>query len=416
MNELQDITISLNTINNTKLFSFIIDDDCILEFIRNSKNPQEQCKLLIHNGYLMSKCLPTSTLSCNCCSEIHTLKKSLIPITELFNTGGNSSKNGYLCEILMGDAVKKSFPSIKYIDTSGIDRNGDAVVSIDGFNIMIDYKNYNQPVPSSEVDKLVRDLKYRDISLGILYSVKSKISKKDMLDYEIIDGKLIVFVCGEGINPISLIMCIKLLLHLHKANVVSISDKVYELVNKSVGSKLVGLYEKIIFLKDSLQRHNTKIDETNEKLIKQIHALKEDTIHMSSHIMDIMNTINEVVENNQRESHRAIKSYEELVDIINRFTDKKKDITQCIQLLVLADEMNIQCGISLDKKHITLFKQNLEIGKLKITKSSATLIMYNLSSGMSSFHSLYEEIKHGNFHITLQENSELWNVIKYRFQ
>lgn len=416
MNELQEITVSLSSLNNTNSFTVIIEDADIQDFIRNSKNPQEQCKVLLHNGYLMSKCLPSSTLSCNCCSEIHTLKKSLIPITELFNTGGNSSKNGQLCEILMGEVIKKTFPSIQYIDTSGIERNGDAVVSIDGFDIMIDYKNYNQPVPTSEVDKLVRDLKCRDISLGILYSVKSKISKKDMLDYEIIDGKLIVFICGEGINPVSLIMSIKLLLHLHKANVVSISDKVYELVNKSVGSKLVGLYENIIILKESLQRHNTKIDETNEKLIKQLYSLKEDTIHMSSHIMDIMNTITEVVENNQRESLSNITPYEDLVDMIHRLTDKKKDITQCIQLLVLADEMNIQCCISSDKKHITLYKQTLEIGKLKITKSSTTLIMYNLSSGMSSFHSLYEEIKHGNFHITLQENNELWKVIRQRFQ
>ena len=40
---------------------------------------------------------------------------------------------------------------------------------------MIDYKNYNQPVPSSEVEKLVRDLKVRDIFFGyfIFYKIKS---------------------------------------------------------------------------------------------------------------------------------------------------------------------------------------------------------------------------------------------------
>ena len=106
----------------------------------------------------------------------------------------------------MGELFKKLFPTIQYIDTSNIDRNGDAVISIEGLQIMIDYKNYNQPVPSSEVEKLVRDLKVRDIPLGILYSTKSKVSKKDILDYDIIDGKLIVFMCGEGINPTSLIM------------------------------------------------------------------------------------------------------------------------------------------------------------------------------------------------------------------
>ena len=41
-----------------------------------------------------------------------------------------------------------------------------------GLQIMIDYKNYNQHV-SSEVEKLVRDLKVRDIFGYLYYKIKS---------------------------------------------------------------------------------------------------------------------------------------------------------------------------------------------------------------------------------------------------
>ena len=78
--------------------------------------------------------------------------------------------------------------------------------------------------------------------------------------------------------------------------------------------------------------------------------------------------------------------------------------------------MGVQCGISNEQNNIVLFKNEVEIGKLKITKSSSTLIMYNLSDGMSSFHCVYEEVKQGNFHINLNEKPELWDVVKYRFQ
>ena len=44
--------------------------------------------------------------------------------------------------------------------------------------IMIDYKNYSQMVPTTEIEKLVRDLKVRDIPLGILYLTKSKYLEK----------------------------------------------------------------------------------------------------------------------------------------------------------------------------------------------------------------------------------------------
>ena len=413
INSINSSEIEFKVFLNNKELSFKIEDKNIVQFILLSEDPETQIKLLIHNGYLLSKCIPPSKL---CCPELIYLKDSLSPMLELFNTGGNSSKNGKLCEILMGELFQKMFPTIQYIDTSNIDRNGDAVISIEGLQIMIDYKNYNQPVPSSEVEKLVRDLKVRDISLGILYSTKSKVSKKDILDYDIIDGKLIVFMCGEGINPNSLIMAVKLLLHLHKSNAVVMTDKVCELVNKSVGDKLAGMYEKILNLKDELYRHNEKIDEIADKMSKQMNNLKEDTIHMISHILEILNDISGIVEENKREPGVIITPHQELIDFINRKTDKKKDITHSIHLLTVANEMNVQCGISSEENHIALFKNEVEIGKLKITKSNAKLMMYNLTDGMSSFHRVYEEVKQGNFHISLNEKPELWEVVKYRFQ
>lgn len=408
-----ETSIQFNVIFNNTGFSFKIEDEEVIQFIQLSDDPESQIKTLLHNGYLLSKCIPPSKL---CCPELIYLKDSLSPMLEMFHTGGNSSKNGKLCEILMGELFKKLFPTIQYIDTSNIDRNGDAVISIEGLQIMIDYKNYNQPVPSSEVDKLVRDLKVRDIPLGILYSTKSKVSKKDILDYDIIDGKLIVFMCGEGINPSSLIMAVKLLLHLHKSNAVVMADKVCELVNKSVGDKLTGMYEKILNLKDELYRHNERIDEITDKMSKQMNNLKEDTIHMISHMLEILSDISGIVEENKRESIVIVTPHQGLIDFINRKTDKKKDITHCIRLLTVAEEMDVQCGISNEQNHIVLFKNEVEIGKLKITKSSSTLIMYNLSDGMSSFHCVYEEVKQGNFHINLNEKPELWDVVKYRFQ
>jgi hypothetical protein len=412
-NSINDSSIQIKVFLNNKEFFFTIDDENIIQYILLSEDPETQIKILLHNGYLLSKCIPPSK---SCCPELTNLCESISPMIDLFRTGGNSSKNGKLCEILMGELFKKMFPTIQYIDTSNTDRNGDAVISIKGLQIMIDYKNYNQPVPSSEVEKLVRDLKVRDISLGILYSTKSKVSKKDILDYDIIDGKLIVFMCGEGVNPNSLIMAIKFILHLHESNAVVMADKVCELVNKTVGNKLVGMYEKILNLKDELYRHNERIDETAEKLSKQMNNLKEDTIHMISHMLEILSDISGIVEENKRESGVIVTSHQDLIDFINRKTDKKKDITHCIHLLTVAEEMGVQCGISNEQNHIVLFKNEVEIGKLKITKSNSTLIMYNLSEGVTSFHCVYEEVKQGNFHISLNEKPKLWEVVKNRFQ
>ena len=406
-------SININLENESNNLNFTIDDKEITNYLLLSENPVEQLKTLIHNGFLLTKCRTPETILCEY-PGFKELKDSILPITELFNTGGNSSKNGKLCEILMGESFRKTFPSLEYTETASSDRTGDAIVKYDTLEFMIEYKNYDNPIPSSEVDKLLRDLKIQNIPMGILYSTKSKITKRDIIDYDIIDGKLIVFISGEGISSNSLLLGIKFLIHLHKTNIVSLSDKVCSLVNKTMAHKLQSMFTKLIELRELLQRHNEKIDDTCEKLLKSMSSLKEDNIHILSGIVSIIDEINEVINDTHRETDVMVASHVELVDFVNRSSDKKKDITQCLQLLNLADEMSIVCGIS-ELNHISLFKGITEIGRLKVTKSNATLVIYNLVKGPTMFDSEYEQIKNGHFHINLIDSQNVWNIIKGRF-
>lgn len=405
--------INITFTSNSNTFNFSINDKDIINYLLFSENPSEQLKTLIHNGFLLTKCRTPENILCEY-PGLKELKDSILPITELFNTGGNSSKNGKLCEILMGESFRKTFPSLEYTETASTDRTGDAIVKYDNLEFMIEYKNYDKPIPTSEVEKLLRDLKIQNIPMGILYSTKSKITKKDIIDYDVIDGKLLVFISSEGISSNSLILGIKFLIHLHKANIVSLSDKVCSLVNKTMAHKLQSMFTKLIELRELLQRHNEKIDDTSDKMLKLLSSLKEDGVHMLSSVVSIVDEINEVIADTHRETDVMVAPHVELVDFVNRSTDKKKDITQCLRILNLADEMNILCGIS-EFNYISLFKNQKEIGRLKITKSNATLIMYNLVKGPTMFDSEYEQIKNGDFHITLIDSPNVWNIIKGRF-
>ena len=113
------------------------------------------------------------------------------------------------------------------------------------------------------------------------------------------------------------------------------------------------MWTKLIELRELLQRHNEKIDDTSEKLLKSMISLKEDNVHILNGIISVIDDINEVIVDTHRENDVIVSTRQALVDFINRFTDKKKDITLCLQLLNLADEMNILCGIS-DFNYISL--------------------------------------------------------------
>ena len=405
------VSYGLEASEEHKTIKFQINNAELLDFIKSSENPVNQCKSIIHNGYLMNKCMTPTTVTCGCCGKLDNLAECLLPMTEQFSSG-NSSKSGKLCEVIMGNIFKKTFPGIEYEDTAGIDRNGDAIITLDGHKIMIDYKNYTQVIPTSEVDKLVRDLKFRDIPMGIIYSTNTRVSKKDVIDYDIIEGKLVVYMTGEGMSSNALIIAVKFIVHLYKSNVVSISDRVCELVNKSTGSKLQSIYKRMLTMKDSMVRHCERITEVNEKNNKGMNTLKEEMIHMISSMTEVLGEAEEIVEETHSEFTVIHTPRTELVDRIHRMTDKKKDRTLCLRFLNLADELNIICGIS--DKFIVLFKDGVDIGKLKITKSNVTLIVRKKDKGRIMIDCDNEELKPTGFHLTLIESEERWNSIKYR--
>ena len=55
----------------------------------------------------------------------------------------------------------------------------------------------------------MRDLHAQNIDYGILLSYKSKIGKRKNIDYDIIDGKLIVFVAAYNFDIFVLEMAIE---------------------------------------------------------------------------------------------------------------------------------------------------------------------------------------------------------------
>lgn len=393
-----------------------LTNDTLVDHLKSSNNPIEELMRIVDNGYITLQLIPPSKIPCGCCHKIDGFTQSVESLTNLVNTGGNSSKKGKLCEILVEQDFKKMFPGIEYKDTSGIDRSGDAIVTVDGQSIMIDLKDYDQNVPSSETDKLVRDLKVHDMSLGILYSVRSKISKQDLLDFKIIDDKLIVFIAGQGINAYILMIALKFIIQLQQSRIISISDKVVELTNKAVGTKLKDIFNKLFHIKQNVSRHNEKIDEILDKITKLMNSLKEDGVHILSQLNCILEEGSRLIEETHQESMFIETPFTEIMDYIEATIDKKKDKLVSIQFANLCRETNIQMGISDTDKHIHFFKEGNDIGKLKITKTCVTFIYFNKQRGSCSYNNIYEEVKNGDYHIQLTDKPEKWDIIRSRFE
>ena len=365
----------------------------------------------------MSLCISPLIQPCGCCETIDNLKHDLFELFQPFQNVGNSSRNGKLGEIFASTLFIKRNPHIEYTDTSGIEKSGDAIIQLtNGIinKIMIDYKFYDSPVPSSEVDKLVRDLHTQNIDYGILLSYKSKISKRKNIDYDIIDGKLIVFVSAYGLDIFVLEMAIEFLLKLHECNILSLSDKITNLVSIQTMNTISELYDNIFSLSHNLSQHINTLKENQDKINKMFYSMINDSNKILTHMNILLEQVNTNINEIKHNPSLNYNTLAELVDYISLSIDKEKDKTLCISLLNITNELDIVGNYS--DNYIHFFKQHTEIGKLHLGKSKVTMIFYNFNEEECSFNMKYEDIKHGNFHIILSDDHNKWTIIKSRFK
>jgi len=401
-----DLSITVNglvttiTVENTSVIDTYLQCDNKGVFINN----------LIESGFAISKCLRPMITTCGCCDQINELTESM----QIFNTGGNSSKNGQIGEIFASELFSKRNPNIEYIDTSKTPKSGDAIIrspSID--RILIDYKNYDTSIPSDEVIKLKRDMETQNINYGILISYRSKISKRNYIDYEIMGDKLIVFVAAYGMDILSLEMAIQYIQRLHECNVLSVSQQVSELVVKGVMKEITDIYEKIYELSCELSQNINTMKEYQDKMNKMFYGMIGNEQKLLTSMNLLVDKAKQTITDIHKESIINVHSFTELNEIIERIVDKEKDKLYAKRILNITQDLRIN-GYHSETDNCVHFG---DIGKLQITKSKLIMIFYNKldTDGKCYWNPTYESIKNDNFHIQLTDNSNKWLLIESRF-
>ena len=131
-------------------------------------------------------------------NRIESLNENLLSLTS-----GNSSNLGKFSENIIEKYLKNHFPHHEIINTavSG-EKCGDIVIDThtNMGKISVESKNYGpeRSIPSSEIDKFKRDLMNSGIKFGIFISTNSRITGKNIIDYELFDDKIIVYLGPAG--------------------------------------------------------------------------------------------------------------------------------------------------------------------------------------------------------------------------
>ena len=184
----------------------------------------------------------------------------------------NSSKIGKIGEETLLDVLNTRFPKWEFKDAHAEGHQGDIhCISPSGNKIMIDSKKFKANVGKKDREKFYDDMVANpDFCAGILFSHESGIATKSDLDMELVDGKLVTYIC-YGMSNLSKLDLVFYFIDLYINNNTKLCIKDVDLFTtllKNCNRRNTSLLKSI----DVIEK-NAKI--MREKLIENISETKE---------------------------------------------------------------------------------------------------------------------------------------------
>lgn len=109
------------------------------------------------------------------------------------------------------DKILSTFPHLQLLDSSGLTSSGDRQLKDDGMvSILVEYKVYQNTVPTREVQKFLKDLQLSSCSVGIFYSCTSGIARfpSQRITLQKEGGSVAVFIPNGGQDGTQLLTAI----------------------------------------------------------------------------------------------------------------------------------------------------------------------------------------------------------------
>ena len=244
------------------------------------------------------------------------LKQSIDKLTQYTN---KSVSKGFYGEKYIEELLNQYFPDYTIINNTHNPHKSDFEIQNNKLQkIMVEVKNYQNTVPTSEVQKFIDDLEKSDIQVGIFISLNSAISLKKRFQIDITEsGKKMIFLPNIKEDYSIIIMSI-----LMSESLLTIDLNPNCKINQN---NLMIIYEELqefnkhyINIIENVKKSKNSIDKTLQIMMQN---LIEEDIKMKTYFKSIQTKINtELV---LIQSNFETKNNEELINIIEKIHNKK---------------------------------------------------------------------------------------------
>ena len=337
-------------------------------------------------------------------------------LTDLLNIKNNSSRKGKLGESLAINSLTKKYPDWEVIDTANTAHEGDIFINSKKYGkILYEIKTYNTNVNSKEIQKFKNDVITTNSNHGLFISQTSGIVGKKMMDMEIYNGKILIYVSCSGLNGHGIEFGTEFLLslidsgYLEKRKVINNNNTNY-IIDK-INDKLIDLNNCI----NNFSRIKSEINRTQENINSSMSLLYKHAMEYEIKGQDIyeklLNDINLLSKDN---NNKSIIYEEKIVnDYIENLNESQSIIIKEIKKKIIDNE--ILWGI--DRNIIYILKKNTIIGKLvEMTSTNKIKVLFPIDKKSITLNIDYEIID-GNYiiiEIINKIDNDIINIIKNR--
>jgi len=330
----------------------------------------------------------------------------------LQDTLKNSTRKGRFGESIAITSLIKKYPSWKIEDTSGISHSGDCqVFTTDYGKILYELKTYTTNVGNEEIIKFKRDLDETNSNHGIFISQTSGIVGKNMIEYEIINSKILVYVSNTGLNGLGMEIGTEILLSLID---IGVDSKKFFLRDTDIDNQIQNINDKLYDLSECISNFSklkSLIIDIKQSIINNLDILYKNAydyeIKANYLLKDIMNNIHNI---NDSEEIIEKTSIDKLDEFIVTFDNKKQQLLYKLKEIFI--KKNIE--ISIVDNCIIIINKDLIIGKVYI-KSKIEIHFNIIDKDNISFNGNYEKIKSNNIIVlNLLDKDDIWSIIDNR--
>jgi hypothetical protein len=291
-------------------------------------------------------------------------------LKDLMNIKNNSSRKGKLGESLAMNSLVKKYPNWRIDDTAGTSHEADLFAYSDDYGkILYEIKTYSTNVGKKEIEKFKNDVMATNSNYGIFISQTSGIVGKKMMDYEIYNGKILIYVACAGLNGHGIEFGTEFLISLITSGCLEkktiIKNKEVEDVLKIINDNMLELDECI----NNFSRTKSQLHDMRTIINGQIDLLHKHLIEYEIQGKNIYMKILDVIKNNYDNDDIILCREEEKIqdylitlgdkgNILNTIMNKIKDNNYILALdnnkdiLYIYKDDNIICKIVIEDNEL----------------------------------------------------------------